>query len=199
MEQWQSCAAVAEESSSEFRANFGGYVACTETASSRFEESGGFMFRFHKLFREKINLVFRQKTHRSSVRRYFQCFPADFFLPTNFWWSKQWSSPEATERGDFPYNLQTSSFWSHVCFVCVSTTGGSSFVCLALEPKEISLLHKTVVWSKRKKKHLNNQNNGQIYAGWLVWWRSVKLGKGRIGLQNHQLQLSLSNNGTIYY
>lgn len=43
-------------------------------------------------------------------------------------------------RGDFPCNLQTSSFWSHLCFVCISTTGGSSFVCLALEPKEISAL-----------------------------------------------------------
>ena len=107
-QQWQSCAAAAEKSSSGFRANLGGFMASTETASSWFEESGGFMFKFPKLFHEKINPVFREKTHRSSVRRYFQWFSSVFFLPTNFWWSKQWSSPEATERGDFPCNLQTS-------------------------------------------------------------------------------------------
>lgn len=81
MEQWQSCAAVAEKKQWWVQRKFWGYMAHVETAFAWFEKSGGLMFRFHKLLHEKINLVFRGKTRRGTVRRHLECFSSGFFLP----------------------------------------------------------------------------------------------------------------------
>lgn len=169
-------------------------MARVETAFAWFEKSGGLMLRFHKLLHEKINLVFRGKTHRRSVRRHLECFSSDFFLPPQFL---------VVEAVLWPWGS-----WERWLCRCPADTLSAPGCAVplpaplrALPPlalhcsqRKCSPLCGTVVWGQREEKHRDNQNNAQIRAGWSVWWRSAALGKGRTGLQHYQPQLCLSNN-----
>lgn len=94
------------------------------------------MFRFHKLLHEKINLVFRGKTRRGSVRRHLECFSSDFFLPP-----VSGGRSSAVALGQLrEVTLQVSCRHpqcSRLCRAPASTTEGSSPACLALQPEEM--------------------------------------------------------------
>lgn len=149
---WQKKAGVGSEQI------LAGAMAYMETASSWFEEPSGFVFRFHKLCHEKINLVFREKNFiEAQWEHTSRVFPLIFSSPQLSGGLS--SDPVLRQLGEVTFHVTYKHPHSGLFCALSMLAQLVALLLFALRwsQRKYSLLSKTVLWSKRKKKHVNNR------------------------------------------